>query len=111
MYMHQAVAFRYGSLNPTDITGTRNYVLYNQNTGSGAGMFGITSANVTATRTGSGTEADRMTVTVTGFHYPMIAPGFSGDAKPGDQRNAPGGSQLTPYYNSGCKWSVLPATT
>jgi hypothetical protein len=82
MYMHQAVAFRYGSLNPTDITGTRNYVLYNQNTGSGAGMFGITSANVTATRTGSGTEADRMTVTVTGFHYPMIAPGFSGDAKP-----------------------------
>jgi Flp pilus assembly protein TadG len=88
MYMHQAVAnrvsaaARYGSLNPTDTTGIQNCVLYNQSTGSGAGIFGITSSNVTATRVGSGTIADRVVVTVTGFHYPMIAPGMSGNAKP-----------------------------
>jgi Flp pilus assembly protein TadG len=88
MYMHQAVAnrvsatARYGALNPTDTTGMRNYVLYNQPTGSGAGIFGITSSNVTANRVGSGTTADRVVVTVTGFHYPMISPGFSGTAKP-----------------------------
>jgi Flp pilus assembly protein TadG len=88
MYMHQTVAgrveaaTRYGALNPTDTTGMQNYVLYNASTGSGTGLYGITTSNVTATRTGSGTTADRITVTVTGFHYPMIAPGFAGTAKP-----------------------------
>jgi Flp pilus assembly protein TadG len=88
MYMHQTVAYRvsaaarYGALNPTDTTGIRNYVLYNQPTGTGAGLFGITTSNVTASRIGSGTTADRVIVTVTGFHYPMIAPGLSGTAKP-----------------------------
>lgn len=88
MYMHQTVAnrvsaaARYGALNPTDTTGIKNYVMYSQATGSGAGLFGITSSNVTVTRTGSGTTADRVVVTVTGFRYPMISPGFSGNAKP-----------------------------
>jgi Flp pilus assembly protein TadG len=82
MYMHQTVAYRvqsaarYGSLNPTDTTGMTNYVLYNSSTGSGPGIFGITTSSVTATRTGSATTADRITVTVTGFRYPMISPGF-----------------------------------
>jgi Flp pilus assembly protein TadG len=88
MYMHQVVAFRvasaarYGALNPTDTAGMKNYVLYSQASGSGTGMFGMTTSNITASRTGSGTTADRVTVTVTAFHYPMIAPGFSGNAKP-----------------------------
>ena len=88
MYMHQAVtnrvsaAARYGALNPTDTTGMQNYVLYSQSTGSGAGIFGITSSNVIASRVGSSTTGDRVVVTVTGFHYPMIAPGMSGNAKP-----------------------------
>jgi Flp pilus assembly protein TadG len=87
MYMHQTVASRvqtaarYGALNPTDTAGMKNVVLYNSSAGSGNGIFGITSSNVTATRTGSGTTADRVTVTVTSFHYPMISPGFSGTAK------------------------------
>src|ERR1700693_3571793 len=61
MYMHQTVAnrvqsaARYGSLNPTDTTGMTNYVLYNSSTGSGMGIFGITTSSVTANRTGSGT--------------------------------------------------------
>ena len=88
LWMHQSIAnrvsaaARYGALNPTDNTGMQNYVLYNQPSGSGAGLFGITSANVTATRVASGTSADRVVVTVTGFHYPMIAPGLAGTAKP-----------------------------
>ena len=88
MYMHQAVAnrvsaaARYGALNPTDTTGMQNYVLYSRSTGSGAGLFGITSSLVTASRVDSGTIADRVVVTVTGFHYPMVAPGMSGTAKP-----------------------------
>jgi Flp pilus assembly protein TadG len=88
MYMHQTVASRvsaaarYGALNPTDTTGMKNYVLYNQATGTGTGIFGISSSNVTATRTGSGTTADRVVVSVTSFAYPMISPGFSGVARP-----------------------------
>ena len=88
MYMHQtvanrvSVAARYGALNPTDTTGMKNYVLYNQSTGSGAGIFGITTSNVTASRVGSGTNADRVVVTVTSFRYPMISPGFAGTSKP-----------------------------
>ena len=84
MFMHQTIASRaesaarYGALNPTDTTGMQNYVLYNQATGSGTGMFGLTTANVTATRTGSGTTADRVIIKVSGFRYPMISPGFSG---------------------------------
>ena len=87
MYMHQTMAnrvqaaARYGSLNPTDTTGMKNVVLYNSATGSGTGIFGITTSNVTATRTGSGTTSDRITVTLTSFTYPMISPGFSGTAK------------------------------
>ena len=88
LYMHQAVAHRvsaaarYGALNPTDTTGIRNYVLYSQTTGSGAGIFGMTSSDVTASRVGSGTTADRVVVTVTGFDYRTISLGFSGTSKP-----------------------------
>jgi Flp pilus assembly protein TadG len=87
MYMFQTLsqraenAARYGALNPTDSTGMQNYVLYNAATGSGSGIFGLTSSNVTATRSGSGTTADRVTVKVTNFHYPMISPGMSGTGK------------------------------
>jgi Flp pilus assembly protein TadG len=87
MFLHQTLASRaenaarYGALNPTDTTGMQNMVMYNATTGSGTGMFGLTASNVTATRAGSGTADDRVTVTVTGFHYPMIAPGMSGTGK------------------------------
>jgi len=87
MYMFQTLsaragsAARYGSLNPSDTSGMQNYVLYNAATGSGTGIFGMTSSNVVATRTGSGTTADRVTVRITNFHYPMISPGMSGTGK------------------------------
>jgi hypothetical protein len=78
MFMHQTLASRlqtaarYGSLNPSDTTGIKNYVLYNQTTGSGAGLFGLQAANVTAGRLGSGTTADRVNITVTGFSFRLI---------------------------------------
>jgi len=88
MFMHQMVTYRvaaaarYGALNPADSTGMRNFVMYNQASGSGPGLFGITSSNVSATRQDSGTIEDRVVVTVTSFHYPMIWPGMRGNARP-----------------------------
>ncbi|MCU1236159.1 MAG: hypothetical protein JWP63_4126 [Candidatus Solibacter sp.] len=88
MYMHQTVASRmqdaarYASLNPTDTTGTKNYVLYRSTTGSGAGLFGLQTSNVSVVRSGSGTSSDRVTITVNGFAFRLIAPGQSGTAKP-----------------------------
>jgi Flp pilus assembly protein TadG len=87
MFMFQTLASRaesaarYGALNPTDTSGMQNMVLYNSATGSGAGLFGLTTSNVVATRSGSGTGDDRVTVRVTNFHYPMISPGMSGTGK------------------------------
>ena len=87
MFMHQTIAsraesaVRYGALNPTDTTGMKNMVLYNATTGTGTGLFGLTTSNVSATRSGSGTTADRVTITISNFHYPMISPGMSGTAK------------------------------
>ena len=77
MYMHQTVlnrlesAARYASLYPTDTTAIKNYVVYNAATGSGAGLFGLTTDNVTVTRTGSGTNDDRINLTVSGFSFQM----------------------------------------
>jgi Flp pilus assembly protein TadG len=88
MYMHQTVvsrmqdAARYASLNPTDTTGTKNYVLYRATTGSGTGLFGLQASNVAVARAGSGTGADRITITVSGFAFRLIAPGQCGTAKP-----------------------------
>lgn len=87
MFLHQTLASRaetaarYGALNPTDTAGMQNMVLYNAASGNGTGLFGLTSSNVTATRSGSGTSADRVTVTISNFKYVLIAPGISGTAK------------------------------
>ena len=87
MFLHQTLASRaesaarYGALNPSDTTGMQNMVLYNATTGSGTGIFGLTASNVNVSRTGSGTAADRVIVTVTNFHYPMINPGMSGTGR------------------------------
>ena len=88
MFLHQTIAARveaaarYASLNPTDTTGTQNYVLYYSTTGSGPALFGLTASNVSVTRTGSGTNDDRVVVTVSGYRFPAISPGMSGQGKP-----------------------------
>ena len=88
MFLHQTIAARveaaarYGALNPTDTTGMKNYVLYYGPTGSGGAIFGLTASNVSATRTGSGTNEDRVVVTVSGYRFPAIYPAMSGNGKP-----------------------------
>ena len=88
MFLHQTlasraeIAARYGALNPTDTTGMTNMILYNSVTGSGTGMFGLTSSNVTANRSGSGTSADRVTITIANYHYPAISLLMSGNGQP-----------------------------
>lgn len=86
MYLHQTLASRaegaarYGALNPTDTTGMTNMVLYNSTSGSGTGIFGLTSSNVTAARSGSGVT-DRVTISISNFRYLMISPGISNTGK------------------------------
>jgi Flp pilus assembly protein TadG len=88
MFLHQTIASRveaaarYGALNPTDTTGMKNYVLYFAPTGSGPALFGLTASNVSATRTGSGTNDDRVVVTVSGYVFPAISPAMAGHGKP-----------------------------
>jgi Flp pilus assembly protein TadG len=88
MFLHQTLAARaeaaarYGALNPTDTTGMKNYVLYFSTTGSGPGLFGLTTSNVSATRTGAGTNDDRVVVTVSGYQFFAIAPALKGTGKP-----------------------------
>jgi Flp pilus assembly protein TadG len=87
MYLHQTLsnsaemAARYGATNPSDTTGMVNYVLYHHYTGTGPGQFGLTSSNVSANRTGQGTAADRITITISGFRYPAISHGISSTGK------------------------------
>jgi Flp pilus assembly protein TadG len=87
MYFHQTLqdraraAARYGALNPTDTTGMRNVALYYDPAGSGAGLFGLTSSNVSAARSGAGTAADRVTVTISGYTYFAFWPAVSGEGK------------------------------
>jgi Flp pilus assembly protein TadG len=87
LYLHQTLsnsaetAARYGALNPTDTNGIVNYVLYHQVTGSGTGQFGLTSSNVTVNRSGQGTSADRITITITGFKFPAIWPAATNTGK------------------------------
>jgi Flp pilus assembly protein TadG len=81
MYIHQTLteraraAARYGSLNPTDTTGMKNVAVYYATTGSGTGVLGISPSNVTAVRAGSGTTADRITVTISGYNFFAVWPG------------------------------------
>jgi Flp pilus assembly protein TadG len=88
MWLHQTLAARaeaaarYGALHPTDTTGMQNYVLYYSTTGSGPGQFGLTASNVSATRTGAGTDDDRVVVTISGYQFFAIAPAMRGTGKP-----------------------------
>jgi Flp pilus assembly protein TadG len=83
MYVHQTLAeraraaARYGSLNPTDTTGMKNVALYYDTSGSGAGVLGLTTSNVTAVRSGVGTTADRVTVTIQNYPFMAVWPGRS----------------------------------
>src|ERR1700732_346499 len=69
--VHQArTGARYAAVNPGSLTNAKNIVLYNQTSGSGSGIFGLTPSNVSVTRNGTaGNIDDRITVTISGYQY------------------------------------------
>jgi Flp pilus assembly protein TadG len=85
LFIHQMLterarsAVRYGvTTTPLDTTGVRNMVLYGQTTGSGAGVFGLTSEMVQVTVANANTDDYRLTVKVTNFPYTVLSPYISG---------------------------------
>ncbi len=87
-FVHQAIvdrartAARWGAVtDPTNASAIQNMVLYNQSTvpdGSTSGIFGLTSAMVTASTTGSGTDDYRLIVTIANYPLQMISPIIGG---------------------------------
>jgi hypothetical protein len=84
--VHQArTGARYGATNPDDLTAIKNMVLYNRTTGSGTGYLGLAPNSVAVARAGSPAGPDdRIVVTISGYVFTWITPGFAGKktAKP-----------------------------
>ncbi len=85
LFLHQSLvhrartAARYAAINPGDLTGAKNLVLYNQTTAGTLANFGLQPANVTVTRNGTaGTSEDRIKVNISGYQFLMITFGFAG---------------------------------
>jgi hypothetical protein len=84
MYLHQSfvnqarAAARYGAANSADTTQIKNLVLYGQTTPTRTPFMGLQASNVTVTRSNPGTRADRINITISGYHYPLITPGLAG---------------------------------
>ncbi len=80
-FVHQArAAARYGAVyNPDDTTAVKNMALYNQTTGSGNGVMGLAPSAVQVRRLGTaGASDDRIVVTISGYTFTLITPGFAG---------------------------------
>jgi len=78
--VHQArTGARYAAVNPTDLAGAKNLVLYNQTTSGTSGIFGLQPGNVSVTRNGTaGSIDDNVTVTISGYQYNLITLGWAG---------------------------------
>ena len=80
--MHQArTAARYGSINPSDLDAVRNMVMYGQPAAphdNPAGFFGLRSSNVNVARQNNWTPEDRITITISGYHYTLVTPFMAG---------------------------------
>ncbi|MBZ5590935.1 MAG: pilus assembly protein [Acidobacteriia bacterium] len=78
--VHQArTGARYAAVNPADLAGAKNLVLYNQTSTGSAGLFGLQPANVSVTRNGTaGAIDDSITVTISGYQYTLITLGWAG---------------------------------
>jgi hypothetical protein len=78
--VHQArTGARYAAVNPGDLTGAQNLVVYNQTTTGTTGIFGLQPANVAVTRAGTaGGVDDRINVSITGYQFVWITFGWAG---------------------------------
>ena len=77
-------AARYAAINPTDLTGAQNIVLYGQTTiptgksSGAAGIFGLVPSMVAISRANTGQPEDRITVTLSGYRFIFVAPFIAG---------------------------------
>lgn len=88
LFLHQAMvervrsAARWGAVagNGSDLTGTKNMVLYNQPTvpTGKPGYFGLTDAMVNVTATDLNTDDARLTVRVNQYPFSMLSPFLAG---------------------------------
>ena len=85
LFIHQMLterarsAVRYGvTTTPLDTAGVQNLVLYGQTTGSGPGIFGLTSDMVQVSASGANTDDYRLTVKITNFPYSVLSPYITG---------------------------------
>ena len=80
--LHQArTAARYGSINPSDLTAVRNIVMYGQTSApreNSPGFFGLQTYMVKVVRQNSWTPEDRITITISGYHYTLVTPFLAG---------------------------------
>jgi Flp pilus assembly protein TadG len=71
------VAARYGAIHdPTDTTAIKNVLLYNQSqtpTDGRSTFFKLNASMVTVSTAGSGTDNYRLTVTLSGYSFPMLS--------------------------------------
>jgi Flp pilus assembly protein TadG len=68
---------RYAAVNPYDVTSIQNVVVYNSPTaptGSPAGLFGLTTSNVTVTPTPATGTPNYVQVSISGFPIHLISP-------------------------------------
>jgi len=71
-------AVRYGATHPTDTAGMQNLFLYNQTSAGNSPLFGLAASNVNVTRSGSGSNDDRLTIGITGFTFTRVTLGWAG---------------------------------
>jgi Flp pilus assembly protein TadG len=88
LFVHQALveraryALRWGVANSlNDTNAIRNVVLYDSATApadASSGYFGLTTSNVIVTKTGAGTNDQRLTIQIINFPYQMLSPFITG---------------------------------
>jgi hypothetical protein len=74
-------AARYGAINPVSTSAIQNVALYGTPVSPGqghSGILGLKRRNVGVTRTGQGTTADQITVTISGYEFTWITFGWAG---------------------------------
>lgn len=74
------IGARYAAVNPTSLAAAKNLVLYNSTTAGGTyGILGLQSGNVSVARNGTaGDTSDAITVTISGYQYVLVVPGWAG---------------------------------
>jgi len=89
MFLHQTLteraraAARYAALNPADVDGARNLVLFGDTVAPAdptRSLWGITAAMVQVARANQNTNEDEMVVTITGYRFQIFSPWIAGSA-------------------------------